>query len=390
LGKPKHFAIATAIVIAIIVYGSLYPFAFRPAADGIEPALRALWDSRTARSGRITLLANILLYMPFGFCAIRAMGHWGGAVGRIVLITLFGALLSGSIELLQYFDDDRVTDAPDLYENTFGTLIGAVGGSLFMHSVRWPLISEAAAVRVPTLLLAALVGYRLFPYVPTLDLHKYWDAVKPVLLNPDPSYYDLFRYTAMWLAVGALIEAVTGPRRQWLVFPFFVVCILIGKIMIVDARLSAAEIAGAAAAVVAWSVLAFSPGLRITLIALAFCAYVVAERLEPFRFEAAPGPFGWIPFWGFMSGELAIDVMSFLQKFYLYGSLIWLLAKIGWRLRSAIFSTALMLFVTSQAERFLPGRSAEITDAIMALLIGTIFVLIGIEGDPGHREFAAD
>ena len=91
LGQPKRFAIATAIVIAIIVYGSLYPFAFRPAVDGIEPALRALWESRAERWGRMISLANILLYMPLGFCAIRALGHRGGAAGRMLLITLLGA-----------------------------------------------------------------------------------------------------------------------------------------------------------------------------------------------------------------------------------------------------------------------------------------------------------
>ena len=78
LGRSKHFAIATTIVIAIIVYGSLYPFAFRPASEGIRPALRALLESWADRPSRIDFLANILLYVPFGFFAIQALGRWGG------------------------------------------------------------------------------------------------------------------------------------------------------------------------------------------------------------------------------------------------------------------------------------------------------------------------
>ena len=241
-----------------------------------------------------------------------------------------------------------------------------MAGSLLTEGIRWPFLSEIAVARVPTLLLVACVGYRLFPFVPTLDLHKYWSAIKQVINNPDLTYYDLFRYTAMWLGIGALIEAIVGTRRGWLFFSLFIGGILVGKIMIIDTTLNAGEIAGAAAAIVAWMVLGIRPAFRTTLIALSFCAYVVAERLEPFQFTASPGPFSWIPLRGFMSGELAIDVISFLQKFFLYGSLIWLLTQAGWQLRSAIFSTALILFITSEAERFLPGRSAEISDAFMS------------------------
>lgn len=202
LERSKHFAIATTIVIAIIVYGSLYPFAFRPADDGIRAALRALLESWADRPGRITFLANILLYMPLGFFAIHALGRRGGAAARMVLITLFGAFLSVSMELLQYFDAGRITDAPDVYANTLGTLIGAAAGSLLTESIRWSFLSEIAVARVPILLLVAWVGYRLFPFVPTLDLHKYWSAIKPVINNPVPTHYDLFRYTAMWLGIG--------------------------------------------------------------------------------------------------------------------------------------------------------------------------------------------
>jgi hypothetical protein len=40
------------------------------------------------------------------------------------------------------------------------------------------------------------------------------------------------------------------------------------------------------------------------------------------------------------------------------------------------FLVAILLFATSWAETYLPGRSAEITDALMAVLIGTIIALV--------------
>ena len=59
-----------------------------------------------------------------------------------------------------------------------------------------------------------MARYRLYPYVPTIDLHKYWDALKPVVFHPRPTGYDLFRYTAIWLTIGSLIESVRRPAAR--------------------------------------------------------------------------------------------------------------------------------------------------------------------------------
>ena len=375
-----QFAVAAVIVTAVIVYGSLYPFMFRPAVDGINPALRALlesWDEPPI--SRSDIIANILLYTPFGFFAVLALSRSGGIAGKVVLITLAGGMLSTSMELAQYFDADRVTNASDIYTNSFGALLGAIGGSLAAGSFRWPLLAQVTAARVPMLILVAWIGYRLYPYVPTIDLHKYWSALKPLILYPSLSGYDLFRYTAIWLTTSALIEGVVGVGRGWVLFPLFVGCVLVGKVMIVDTSLSVAEVTGAASAILLSGVLAFNASFRMTLIALVFYGYIVADRLEPFQFSAIARPFVWTPFLGFMSGELRIDILSFLEKFFLYGGAIWLLTRAGLRLRTATLLIAATLFLTSQAERFLPGRSAEVTDAIMALIIGAIFALIGNE-----------
>jgi VanZ family protein len=47
---------------------------------------------------------------------------------------------------------------------------------------------------------------------------------------------------------------------------------------------------------------------------------------------------------------------------------------------------AILLFATSWAETFLPGRSAEITDALMALLIGAIIAAIKTPTEGSCRD----
>ncbi|HSN70604.1 MAG TPA: hypothetical protein VLT59_03810, partial [Steroidobacteraceae bacterium] len=55
-------------VVALIVYGSLYPFNFKP--DAIEGGiLQALGALSWARAGWGDRVSNLFLYLPFGFCA---------------------------------------------------------------------------------------------------------------------------------------------------------------------------------------------------------------------------------------------------------------------------------------------------------------------------------
>jgi VanZ family protein len=367
----RNYAIVTAIIIAVILYGSFYPFAFRVPEPDIG-AVHTLLTSGGEWGSRGDFVANILLYMPLGFFGVLALNARHGFSRRVLLLALVGFLLSLSVELGQYYDEGRDTTIADLCSNTLGTVLGAIVGALFGGTIRWALLRDIADNREPALLLAAWLGYRLYPYIPVIDLHKYWDALKPVVLHPSLTPYDLFRHTAIWLAVYALFAAVFRRRYPILLMPFFVGAVLFAKILILDASLSIAEIAGAALAFALWILLGASERLRITIITLLFAAAVAAARLEPFQFGAAAGQFQWIPFYGFMQGSIDIDVQSFFEKFFLYGGLIWLLVRSGMRLGLAAAFVALLLLATSWIELYLPGRSAEVTDAVMALAIAAI------------------
>ena len=71
-----------------------------------------------------------------------------------------------------------------------------------------------------------------------------------------------------------------------------------------------------------------------------------------------------------------MNIQAFCQKFYEYGGLIWLLNRGGAPLAVSTLLTATFLFATSFAECWLPGRSAEITDGLMALIVGGIFAVL--------------
>ena len=373
----KGSLIGAAIIVAVILYGSLYPFTFDQPEGGVGP-LKHLLQSWAETPGRGDFIANIFFYLPLGFFGSLAVAGSGRTLPRILLVTLAGGLLSTAMELAQYYIAERVSAADDVYANLIGTVLGAIVGNFAGRDLFWLPFREIAANRVPCLLLGLWLAYRLYPYVPAIDLHKYWDALKPVIFHPRPTGYDLFRYTAIWLTVGSLIESIGGRRRAWALFPLFIAAVLVAKVMIIGKTLSAAEIGGAAIAFPIWLLLAIcvSARIRVTAVALLFAAYIVAERLEPFQFTAYGRTFGWTPFRSFLYGSVEVNITSFLEKAFLYGALIWLFDKSGLRSGMSTILVAILLFATSWAEAFLPGRSAEITDALMALLIGVIIAAL--------------
>jgi hypothetical protein len=142
------------------------------------------------------------------------------------------------------------------------------------------------------------------------------------------------------------------------------------RISIVGTTLSMAEVAGAGIALCLWPVALSLPlRSRAGVLAILLGGYIIAERLQPFAFQFPATEFGWIPFRSFMLGSIELNALAFFEKAFLYGALLFLLREAGWRLRNSAILVSLALAATSWGEIYLPGRSAEITDAVMALLI---------------------
>ncbi len=384
----RNLLAAIGATMAMILYGSLYPFAFHAPPPGGAGALVTLLGTWSKTPGRGDFASNILLYTPLGFFGgILARLH--ASLKRIALIVLLGATLSFSIELLQYYDTGRDTEATDFYANVAGTILGALFGRSVGRNIRWSVLSGVPANPVPALLLVAWLGYRLYPYVPTIDLHKYWNAIKPLVLHPSATPYAIFRQTAFWMAICLLVEKIANGRRAVLLFGIFAGLVTGASILIVTTWLNLSQLIGMGIAFCLWRLTAEQSKYRITIAAGLVGVNVLALRLEPFEFSAEPGKFGLVPFLGFMQGSIDIDVQSFCEKFFLYGVLIWLLRRTGLRMAFTVILVASALFITSLAEIFIPGRSAEITDAAMALGIAGVIALLDADaGAERELEFA--
>ncbi len=373
----KYYVWATVIMVAFIVYGSLFPFSFQAHEDASPLAvLLTTWHSWPTQLGNF--IGNIFFYLPLGFLGVLSMGESIRGAIRFGVIVAVGVALCFSMELSQVYIPVRVTAFDDIYANVLGTSLGATAGLVLGADFLWGLRPVLRARPIPILLLGAFLAYRLYPYVPSVNLQSYWQALKPVVRHPHFDAYDIARYVVMWLVVAVLGQALIGVTclRRFLVPGML--CVLGAKVAIRDNSVSVAEIVGVAVAFLAWlGISRTNTKMGVIMITLMLAGFVVAQRLQPFHFLTVGHAFGWVPFASFLHGSMGVNAQSALEKFFFYGALIWMLTRSGMALGVAGLSVSLGLLVTSGLETHLPGRSAEITDAVMALVITGIFALIG-------------
>jgi glycopeptide antibiotics resistance protein len=97
---------------------------------------------RLPRPGDV--IANLLLFLPFGFFGMRTLPHGWSRRRRWLAVGLGGLALSLTVESLQTFIPFRVTNAYDVIWNTLST---GLGGALALLGRARHRPSQPAAFR---------------------------------------------------------------------------------------------------------------------------------------------------------------------------------------------------------------------------------------------------
>jgi len=366
-------------VVALIAYGSLYPFNFKPEVEsGLFSALGQLsW----ARAGRGDRISNVLLYLPLGFCLYLSLSTRFQRGPSLLLSALFGSLLSLAIEVAQVYVSSRVPSLADLALNVAGTLLGATGGmawtglSRLMHL---PTRSEKPA-RDPgaALLIGLWLAWRFAPFVPQFDLGKLKAALRP-LFHPTFDFVTVLIFLTCWLVVNQAVAALISRPRRLEMLLLLMAAVLIGRLLVASQTFVPAELL-ALLLLLPMVVLMhrLRPRPRRAALVLAVVAVLIIEELAPFDFAIA-GQFDLWPFmsWinaGWDAGLQGIDWVQVFGKLFLYGALLWVVREWG---ASTDFAFGVMLTIATVVETlqiWLPGEHASITDPLLALAIGLLF-----------------
>jgi len=124
--------------VVFTLYNTLIPFHFQFNGQSLKTLFQATeWRFFIYpwRPSSITDIAgNILLFIPFGF--LLYLWRYQRRLGLSVLCTaIVGLCFSAGIEFLQLFFRGRVSSLTDIFNNTFGTFLGALAAAVYLRTV---------------------------------------------------------------------------------------------------------------------------------------------------------------------------------------------------------------------------------------------------------------
>ncbi len=351
------------LTAALILYGSLFPWAFhRPDPSfSLSARLDASWPNAMNRWLLKDALLNVLIYVPLGFIGALAFprSRWKSWAVPI----LFGSALSAAVEFAQMFTYTRVTSAFDLLTNAAGAVIGAAAG----HKVRFEWRTRLRIHSQPDelLILILFACWQLFPFFPVHGRGALFANLGQLFRFGWLTFLTAF---VGWLCAGL---AARGMLRGTRVYCLLLVIPV--RPFILNQGVTSAEIAAAILALAAVS--GGFPAPKLT--GVLAVGMVFLRELMPLRFSGTPTAFNWIPFRASLSGPgwlLSSGIL--VEKLFFVAAAIWLLWRSGARLWPVTAAMALGLLAMELLQMYLPGRTPESTDAVLAIAAGILLDLV--------------
>jgi hypothetical protein len=193
-----------------------------------------------------------------------------------------------------------------------------------------------------------------------------------------------------WVAAGNLLQAsALRPARRWLAISVALVPL---QLFIAYRQPVIEALAGAVAGVLIfaflWPLRKTHRGAWWNVTAWAFLATIVFRGLAPFHFSTSALPFEWIPFSGFLNMDWQSGIQVIAEKFFWYGTAIWLMRRSGMRNVPATALVATVLLGIELTQTHLPGHVAEITDPLWAIFTSVAIVAIARNPKPANPSLS--
>jgi len=304
---------------------------------------------------------NIVLYIPFGVACHLWLVRRAASL-KFALPILLATLLSGSMEMIQLYDAQRVCSMLDVLTNVTGAAAGILLASQF-HSR----VSIRPRTSGPLFLLFCWVCAYLFPFMPDLSTHHLVYKLS-TFTSPLFSAVACFNSVVMWLVAARMMEAAYS--RLWA--PLLLL-VLPARLFVSGITLAWTDLLAALIACAIW--FAWRP--RNAELAGISMAAILVVGLAPFHFSSSRQAFSWIPFQALFSTDWEGGFAIFFRKCFAYGSSIWLLAADGISLLASTTAIAVILAALEAVQLWLPNHVSESTDPLHAIILACVLYLLG-------------
>ena len=364
----------TLVMIFLIIYGSLYPFDFQFQSISDEE-LNAFFNTWLSITHKGDIVANILIFIPLGFTGAYYFSDSVPRIKAFSIILLLSILLGFGLQVLQLYLPSREANLFDGVLNIIGTGLGLLAAKTINISINHKI--KTFPLSLPLVLVFSWFFYRLLPFVPSLDWKEIKISLKPLLLHPQLSFVGFWHDMVAWAIVLFFIERIFSSVHSQRNMVLLILSCFILEILIVNNSISLSNILGAGAGYGIWLLLRKSghPPISWFLISL-LSIYFVIYSFVPFEWSDGNNSFSWIPFSGFLSDSMYHNTLAFIEKFFFYGSLVWLMLNLDFRTRHVGILLATFLLLLEIAQIFIGQHSAEITDPLLILVLVYFFSII--------------
>lgn len=359
-------------VAALAAYGSLYPFRF-----AAPTSFAAAWGDFVRSPHWWTswsdVLGNVLLFVPIGMAIhASAPARWRAA-RPMALALAIAAGFALALQIGQIWVPSRSAALSDVVWNTVGCLLGVVASPVLVRLWQRAGVRGLGGRAMPLVLVGLWLLAELAPLVPALNWQGIKDALRP-LRNPDAFSWSLaLASAARTLALGTAIGALRNGRGASPLLLAAVAATAIAKPFVVGQALTAEDLAGYGAGFALWLVVAHRRADTVAIAAatLLFVTYSLDE-LRPFTLAPRTNPINWIPFSAVLGTMSAANLAAIFRSLFTFSALLWLVCRDGGMHKTTAAVIAAWVALLEIAQQWIDGRSADMTEPVLALVAGAI------------------
>jgi VanZ family protein len=358
--------------LLLILYLCLYPWTWVTTAD---EGNFLKWEPIATRADYLDIALNILFYLPLGTLAVLVQPGPKQRAGRSYGIVAACFILSLAIEITQSRIPGRDSSFRDVAANLTGGAVGVLAGQAFRRYLSVPMLLELRWLYRPVglFLASTWVAGQLFPFLPILRLQQLRESVSRIRELPRISRLDTYQTFVTCLLLSYVLS-VSVSKRAWIRSLGIALLVTVARFFFRGLSFSPIDIVVAASSFLA-SFLFFSGSAKDArrLVPLVL-VLVIGMEFTPLSLAVRPSSFHFVPFATLLEGNRDAVLRILFLKLFVYTTCVLILRDAGLSLLSAAVLVVTTLFAGEVAQQYLPGRTPELTDPLLAA-VGAILIV---------------